>query len=413
MSQPLFSIVIPTRNRSELVARAIESVLGQTLGDFELIVSDNSDRMIPKADVLGRTPLWRDDPRVRYVRPPEFMLMPAHWNFATSFATGKYVAILTDRFVMRPSSLEALAETISAHPTGDPDLVVWNVQSSYFEDSRSLATPQTGGEVQIIPSRDLLSDFLRFSSWRTGSFFFNKLPRGLNSIYRRELALKIIEEHGRLFRLVSPDYSSAFLFMAFASEVLYLDLPLYIAHGDQSNGLRSMVHGVSTYVTCVDPFEGCPMRIDTVFNSVVRDFLAVKRLVHPRLKDYEIDTVGYFLSNYRELIDKELLGSPLDLKPLYCMLRAALLDLPTDQQNAIREGVQTIEGVRPSSFHRVKQKMIRRWHLDGPRNRVRELMSRHEHKAKGGSLYANVGEAARATDDCVRAYLLQVPSFVK
>src|SRR6185369_880714 len=41
MHTPLFSIVIPTYNRSELVHGAIRSVLGQTFDDFEVVVSDN------------------------------------------------------------------------------------------------------------------------------------------------------------------------------------------------------------------------------------------------------------------------------------------------------------------------------------------------------------------------------------
>ena len=41
MNAPLFSIVIPTYNRSELVQGAVRSVLGQTFDDFEVVVSDN------------------------------------------------------------------------------------------------------------------------------------------------------------------------------------------------------------------------------------------------------------------------------------------------------------------------------------------------------------------------------------
>ncbi len=41
MTSPLFSIVIPTYNRSDLVQGAVRSVLGQTFDDFEVVVSDN------------------------------------------------------------------------------------------------------------------------------------------------------------------------------------------------------------------------------------------------------------------------------------------------------------------------------------------------------------------------------------
>ena len=38
-----FTVVIPTRNRPNLVLTAVQSVLEQDCRDFELIVSDNSD----------------------------------------------------------------------------------------------------------------------------------------------------------------------------------------------------------------------------------------------------------------------------------------------------------------------------------------------------------------------------------
>ena len=73
-----FSIVIPTRNRANLVPTAVQSVLEQDHGDFELIISDNSD-----ADRAGETRAVLDaaleDPRVRYVRPPRTLAMVDHW----------------------------------------------------------------------------------------------------------------------------------------------------------------------------------------------------------------------------------------------------------------------------------------------------------------------------------------------
>ena len=53
MRAPLFSIVIPTYNRSELVQGAVRSVLGQTFADFEVVVSDNCSQDDTR-DVVAR-----------------------------------------------------------------------------------------------------------------------------------------------------------------------------------------------------------------------------------------------------------------------------------------------------------------------------------------------------------------------
>src|SRR6476646_10618157 len=60
------SVFIPTYNRARLLGFAIESVLAQTYGDFELVVSDNASTDETPDVVAGF-----DDPRLEYVRQPE------------------------------------------------------------------------------------------------------------------------------------------------------------------------------------------------------------------------------------------------------------------------------------------------------------------------------------------------------
>ena len=43
MNLPFFSIIIPTRNRSETLYYSVLTVLNQSFSDFEIIISDNSE----------------------------------------------------------------------------------------------------------------------------------------------------------------------------------------------------------------------------------------------------------------------------------------------------------------------------------------------------------------------------------
>jgi glycosyltransferase involved in cell wall biosynthesis len=62
---PAVSVIIPTYNRGYCLARAVQSVLGQTFADFELIVVDDGSTDDTAAVLAGFS-----DPRLRVVRHP-------------------------------------------------------------------------------------------------------------------------------------------------------------------------------------------------------------------------------------------------------------------------------------------------------------------------------------------------------
>jgi glycosyltransferase involved in cell wall biosynthesis len=398
MTQPFFSVVIPTRNRADLLLSAVTSVLNQTFSDYELIVSDNSDDTAANQNLLQSLNNWEANLRCSYIRPENYMLMPDHWEFCTNYASGVYVVILTDRFVMRPSALEVLAERIKSAPNKEPDIILWNVQSEFSDQSGIQHTQRFAGKSESIDSKLILDQFASFSSWKDGSTYFNKLPRGMNSVYRRSLASEIKMKHGRMFPPLSPDYSSAFLFLAYAKDVLYIDLPFYMSHGNLSTGSNSMIFGIHMLDAEVDPLEGCPLKIDTVFNSVVRDLLAVKALVAPRMQEIKIDVVGYYLSNYRELIHKELIGSPMNLKPMYELWFRGLESLPKAEQEGITTGKIFLDEMRINSITLLRYKLTRSLGLFPLRNYVLALLAKRKHIRMGGATYSDALDAAQATD---------------
>src|SRR3954453_17195435 len=98
---PVFRVVIPTYNRADLVRQAVESVLAQTLDDLEVVVSDNHSTDDTR-DVIAQF----DDPRVRYVVPPEHMVLPDSWEFARKQATGDLIMELSDDDALVTTALE-------------------------------------------------------------------------------------------------------------------------------------------------------------------------------------------------------------------------------------------------------------------------------------------------------------------
>jgi hypothetical protein len=116
-----------------------------------------------------------------------------------------------------------------------------------------------------------------------------------------------------------------------------------VGHGEVSNGASTIRNGVGTYAGDfgIDPFERCPLPIDTVVNITIRDYLWVAQTTGADLPP--INLVGYLLINYRELQLKRELGSPLDVAGMQRSLLAAAAALPAAEQTAFAEGRAIID----------------------------------------------------------------------
>ena len=144
---PRFSIVITT-TRPRLVGYALRSALAQEFEDFEVIVSDNSDagcREVIEAFA---------DSRVRYVRPPEYLTVVPHWNFAFSHAAGEWQLLLCDDDAIAPNLLSVVDQAVRTHP--EADTVRW-LHGSFadetgpYADSRGAFTvPSFTGRVSVL-----------------------------------------------------------------------------------------------------------------------------------------------------------------------------------------------------------------------------------------------------------------------
>lgn len=96
---PKVSVIIPTYNRADMVGDAIQSVLNQTYGDWELIVVDDGSQDNTHDVVAAFC-----DPRLRYTYQ-ENTKLPGARNTGIRAATGRYVAFLDSDDFFLPDKL--------------------------------------------------------------------------------------------------------------------------------------------------------------------------------------------------------------------------------------------------------------------------------------------------------------------
>jgi len=116
MTAPAFSVLLPTRNRADLLAQAIASVRSQDEDDWEIIVSDNASVDDVKGLVDGIA-----DPRIVYLRSDTPLPVTANWNRALEASRGRHVIMLGDDDGLVPGFFRRMRDVLSL--LGDPDLV--------------------------------------------------------------------------------------------------------------------------------------------------------------------------------------------------------------------------------------------------------------------------------------------------
>ena len=98
----LVSIVIPTRNRPDLLARALTSAVHQTYPRLEIIVVNDDSSM----DVAPTIERFHDD-RIRLLRHEGSKGCPAARNMGIVHAQGRYIAFLDDDDEWTPDKIAA------------------------------------------------------------------------------------------------------------------------------------------------------------------------------------------------------------------------------------------------------------------------------------------------------------------
>lgn len=224
-------VVIPTRNRAQLAMNAIRSLLDQAVDDVRILVSDNSTSQLDRDDLesfcasLADTRLW-------YVRPPQPLAMPLHWEWAIDQALANYEAshfsYLTDRMMFRNGALKEVLGLAALYP----DKVITYNHDLIHDDNRPIRVEQ-----YEVTEKLLEVESLRLLRLCSEVILHHGLPRMMNSIVPRRVLELIYRRFGNVFTSIAPDFNFCFRCLDIEDSILFYDKsPLFHYGQDRSNG---------------------------------------------------------------------------------------------------------------------------------------------------------------------------------
>lgn len=111
---PPVAVGMPVYNGDKLIALTLDSILSQTFGDFELIISDNAST--DRTEEICREYAARDS-RIRYVRNPENLGASRNYNRVFELSSGgKYLRWAAHDDLLGPTCLEKHKQALDEGP---------------------------------------------------------------------------------------------------------------------------------------------------------------------------------------------------------------------------------------------------------------------------------------------------------
>ena len=242
------SICIPTYNRANILSYAVNSVLNQTYGNFELLIcddasSDNTAEIVEK---------W-DDPRIRYIRHAQNIKRSRNMRSGYEAAKGEYFIKFDDDDALTPTFLEETVGVLDTQPDVDfvcTDHWVINARSERDEEATAANSAKWGKDrLKRGTITDLLSETFVHQSLQVGSTLFRK--RALDDVDFMRFEADGCEDFDLLVRCALAAHTGYFI---------PKKLMEYRFHGGQTS-LKQDIHFLKAKSFCLDSYH-FPQRPD-------------------------------------------------------------------------------------------------------------------------------------------------------
>jgi glycosyltransferase involved in cell wall biosynthesis len=198
---PLFSVIVPTYNRSQRLQRALNSITAQTMQDFEIIVVD--DASTDETPSLLADLKWQ---RFRALSNESNQGVSGSRNRGSLAACGEFIVFLDDDDQLRPEALACLRDAHLAAPEVD---FFWGERSIHQKDAAGAdaGVRQDDWSWVLGPLRG--SRLLPFAIWTAANSAFTIRRRVFRALGGFDETLKMSEDRELFIRLARNDILGA------------------------------------------------------------------------------------------------------------------------------------------------------------------------------------------------------------
>jgi len=332
---PLFSILIPTKDRPDLVIDLVHSVLAQKFKNFEIIISDNSSNNETNALLCSI-----QDNRLRYLKTGN-LNMTDNWNAGINSCAGTYLLLFSDKMLLKKGSLQYLANYIEKH---SPECVNWDIDN-FFDKEAVYSEHHHIKYDTTISAKELIKSVL------SSEFDSTRLPCHCCSAISMSIIKSIVLKSGKACLQLNPDYTLAYQVCLTAIKVHNLDRALSILRYPDfrmgyGNGYDEAIKGPqakifmqenSSWIKKTNKYKD--IRIDENHFGLDRILKDLYRI----LEIYNLDPdyflpqkqrhINYYYFTYLECITRISMGA--NMKSELSLWKASLLNEDVEMQKVI------------------------------------------------------------------------------
>lgn len=305
---PFFSVIMPTYNRAHLLSSAVKSVLQQTFGDLELIISNGGS-----TDNTREVVKSFDDPRIRYFESSERLSIGDNYQNGLAHARGEFISFLSDDDAFVPTAFERVKRVLEEH---QPEILTFRV-SHYFHEAdhgREMLISANSLEVPIFSSK-----VRKFSRNEALGLLYSDLGLGdgnqhpdfivpylANAVYRHDIFERVKKKKSHLFDTTPADmYLAAAVFFVINS-YFCLNEPLHVWSSWSGNASASPSKQADNlrkhYEKLLNgrKLEYTPLKSVTPQNCAMNAVLEAKNDFDSN-DEIEINWSSYFVKSYDSL----------------------------------------------------------------------------------------------------------------